>query len=1734
LNPGNSTLTGINDAGQIVGYYDTGVGTHQGFLLTITPATPAAPTDSAIVNGYVNAAHDTAAQALTGTAENGSTVTVYDNGNFVGSTTADASTGTWSFPIGHLADGTYSFTVTATDGISNVSQPSAALNFTVDTTIPAVTAITETSGSGSDLNAGKTVTVTLSTSEAVMVTGRPTATLNDGGTATYDAGKSTATSLVFDYTVASSDSNVPSLQVSSLNLPSGATIQDGGGNNLNLSLSPIPTYSGPQIDTTIPFQGLGVLPGSNPAPNAPQATAVTADGSVVVGYSKEEAFSWTQSGGMAGLGFLNPESGFTSSYAEGVSGNGGVVVGYSLDSSGNSEAFNWTQTGGLVGLGFLPGGVYSTAFAVNSDGSVIVGTSNTTANSSSLGQAFRWTQNDMVGLGYLPGDNYSDAFAVSASGSVIVGRSGINSNPLFTSQAFSWTQASGMVGLGYLPGGTTSAARGVSSDGSVIVGFSDTAFTSAEAFRWTQGGGMIGLGFLPGDVYSFAYGTNGDGSVVVGYSEDASYNPDAYRWSSSLGVQSIEGILQAEGQNLSGWTLYSTNAVSADGQVIAGYGSNNGTFEPWVAQIPVNAFALLDLQGVNHSLGSLLWGGTVTNNGVGTATLTVGSDNTSTTFNGTLQDGTSTTALIKVGAGTLTLEGISTYTGGTTITAGTLAAAAVNAFSPNSAYTVTSGGTLDLGGFNQQIGSLGGSGVVTNNGGSAATLTTADATDTTFSGVIKDGTSTTALTKIGGGTLLLTNAANSYSGLTSVNSGILAVTGDISASSGVAVNTGGALEGTGTVASTTVNSGGTLVPGYSLGTMAVSGNLILNNGADYSIQVSSSAASETIVTGTASVAGIFTVAPISGNYSGSHTYTVLHSTGLLSGTFSSLTPGSGDGATFSLSYDAHDVFLTVVVPSVTSITATTDNGAADLNAGHAVTISLSINEAAYVAGSPFLLLNDNEIATYTGGSGTDTLKFTYTVQQGDNTQDLRVTGLNLNGGTIQDSAGTALSGLVQGDLALQIDTTPPSAPATPTDSAVVNGYVNAANDTAAQALTGSADNGSTVTVYDNNTQVGTTKADASTGIWSFPIGQLADTSTHSYTVTATDAAGNVSQPSAPFSFTVDTTTSESAISDLAVTTGTDGKSYINAHNFNGGSTTLTGTAEAGDAVSVSVNGGSAQAATVAPSGTWSLPLSGLSDGESVSVVATATDPAGNTATSAPFSFTVETDAGEQAALKLTVATTAISAATAPLVSFSVTGLESEDTGTVTFTDANHKTIVVNVNGSQTSYTANLSSLADGTITSSLAVNVDTAGNTFTAVPGTDVTLTQLDHWSNTSGGNWTTASSWATWNGTHAVPTGTIDADFDKSGTYTVKITTADTAYALLLKAAGTTISDNSGGTLTLAGTGGSSNPNGPLSINAGNFALAGGALNSGAISIARGSSLTISGNYTGNGVISQAIADNGTMTISGSAALAGAITGSGIVNIQKGAAATFTGTITGSETFNISGTMTISGAGRAVISTLVSGTGSFILSNSASLEFAARDSENITFSPGATGSVKFDDSLNAQFFTGQLSGLSTLGGNSVDLADLLWAQGKMSASYKGTPKGGTLTISNGTNKVALNLLGNYIGASWMLSQDGGAGTLVKDPPVTGSLTPCANGGAAGSIDLSGISFGTNTTLGYSPNSDNTGGTLTASDGLHAQSVALLGQYMASSFVMASDGHGGTLITETPSNQQPFLTHPHA
>ena len=173
--------------------------------------------------------------------------------------------------------------------------------------------------------------------------------------------------------------------------------------------------------------------------------------------------------------------------------------------------------------------------------------------------------------------------------------------------------------------------------------------------------------------------------------------------------------------------------------------------------------ATLDLASFNQTIGSLAGAGSVT---LGSATLTTGNNDSSTTFAGTMSGVGG--GLTKVGAGTLTLSGSSSYSGATAVNAGTLQAGAANAFASGSAFTVAGSATLDLAGFNQTIGSLAGAGSVTL--GSATLTTGNDNTSTTFAGTMSGVGG--GLTKVGAGTLTL-SGSSTYSGATAVNAGTL-------------------------------------------------------------------------------------------------------------------------------------------------------------------------------------------------------------------------------------------------------------------------------------------------------------------------------------------------------------------------------------------------------------------------------------------------------------------------------------------------------------------------------------------------------------------------------------------------------------------------------------------------------------------------------------------------------------------------------------------------------------------------------------------------------------------------------------------------------------------------------------------------------------------------------------------------------------------------------------------------
>ena len=180
--------------------------------------------------------------------------------------------------------------------------------------------------------------------------------------------------------------------------------------------------------------------------------------------------------------------------------------------------------------------------------------------------------------------------------------------------------------------------------------------------------------------------------------------------------------------------------------------------------------------------------------------ITVGVDGGSGVFSGTIGNSIYGNAftLTKVGAGTQTLSGASSYTGGTLVSAGRL-----------------SGNTASL------------QGAITNN----AAVTFSQNTNGTYAGVVS-GSGT--LLKSGTGTTTF-SGVSTYSGGTEVQQGTLKVEGSTD-NSVVTATSGGTIGGSGSIGGLIVNSGGTLSPGSSPGTITVSGNATWNPGGNYNWQ----------------------------------------------------------------------------------------------------------------------------------------------------------------------------------------------------------------------------------------------------------------------------------------------------------------------------------------------------------------------------------------------------------------------------------------------------------------------------------------------------------------------------------------------------------------------------------------------------------------------------------------------------------------------------------------------------------------------------------------------------------------------------------------------------------------------------------------------------------------------------------------------------------------------------------
>ena len=225
--------------------------------------------------------------------------------------------------------------------------------------------------------------------------------------------------------------------------------------------------------------------------------------------------------------------------------------------------------------------------------------------------------------------------------------------------------------------------------------------------------------------------------------------------------------------------------------------------------------------------------------------------------------------------------------------------------------------------------------------------------------------------------------------------------------------------------------------------------------------------------------------------------------------------------------------------------------------------------------------------------------------------------------TVTDTAPTPASA-TDGNTSLFVsDATPPAAPSAPvldpgSDSGAAGD--NRTNVTR-PLLTGAAEAGSTVTVSDGNTILGTAPVDSGSR-WQFvPASPLADGS-HTFTARDTDAAGNVSPASGPLTLTINSAPPPAPAAPT-LDPGSDSGAKGDGTTSEAVPVVLV-TAGAGVVVSLSDQSGPIATTASYAAGVWALrPTSPLAEGSHL-VRAVVTDADGNASpASPPFALTID-------------------------------------------------------------------------------------------------------------------------------------------------------------------------------------------------------------------------------------------------------------------------------------------------------------------------------------------------------------------------------------------------------------------------------------------------------------------------------------------------------------------------------
>ncbi|MBF8177047.1 Ig-like domain-containing protein [Herminiimonas contaminans] len=308
-------------------------------LDTSAPATPGTPdlatsSDTGPLNND-NITLDTT-PTLSGTAENGSTVTLYDGATMLGTVVAGA--GGWTYTTGVLTQGSHTITAVATDTAGNVSAASSGLTITIDTTAPTVTSVAVPANG--TYSAGGTLEFTVNFSEAVIVDtfgGTPRIALVVGSTTRYAdyVSGSGSSALLFRYIVPSGDIDANGITIGALST-GGALMQDAAGNDIVTTLNSVGSTAAINVDGTNPAITSVGSSTSDGAYGAGSTITITVDFSTAI--NVDTTF---------GTPTLALASGGTATYTGG-SGTGTLTFSYTVGAGENSADLDYSSAFALA------------------------------------------------------------------------------------------------------------------------------------------------------------------------------------------------------------------------------------------------------------------------------------------------------------------------------------------------------------------------------------------------------------------------------------------------------------------------------------------------------------------------------------------------------------------------------------------------------------------------------------------------------------------------------------------------------------------------------------------------------------------------------------------------------------------------------------------------------------------------------------------------------------------------------------------------------------------------------------------------------------------------------------------------------------------------------------------------------------------------------------------------------------------------------------------------------------------------------------------------------------------------------------------------------------------------------------------------------------------------------------------------------------------------------------------